>query len=504
MKTEKLHDPDGFERRYRVELSKGEFEELVDKKVGEFAKTAKHRGFRPGKVPHHVLKSSFRTSLEEDVRREFFQDEIKKMTETDFPIDTPRVDFKIEGLDDHLGFMFEVRYETKPSIPEIDLSERIKIRRPQVTDIDEVIEHEFQMLVCKNSELLDTSAHHVSVKYDIVNWEYLELEGVGGGPKEGSKTAKIQTIADLQADEDTLEYLSCGVTVGKVIELDCLLLAVTPTFRSDHLAVTEGPVRLTVASIKRGNMDHATDEYAQNLGYESLDDMKRVCAGPVENYLEGLVDAIVRIRLMDDLSGKLEFELPPALLLQAINSNYELMLGDEEEKTGKIPHISKEIERLSSISGKEHDLIYDSEDDQDSVANSDEQKRAADLLQLSSDDPRLKDIYERAKAFAMKELRKKMIVQEVAKNLVVDTKITPDDFMEWVDLQTGDYLKKLQLIGQLNEDERYRASVQNILQNKRVIDAALERIASYTEEQMSARELQQLVDTTLHSNIFTI
>lgn len=496
MKTEKLHNPDGFERRYRVELSKDEFEELIDKKVGDLAKTAKHRGFRPGKVPHHVLKSSFRTSLEQDVRHEFFQDEIKKMTETDLPVATPLVDFKSEGLDDNSGFVFEVRYETKPSIPEIDFHERIKIPRPQVTDIDELIEHEFQIWIRKESELLDVPDHHVSAKYDIVNWEYLKLEEVGGAPKEGNKTIKMQTIADPQAPEDTIEYLSCGVTVGKVIELDHLRRAVIPTFRSDHSVISLDPVRLTVVSIKRCNIEHPTDEYAHKLGYESLDDMKKSSARAVKNYLGGLVARAARIRLLKDLSDKLEFELPPVLLFKTINSDYEFRLGHEEQKTGKVPHISEEIERLSSISGQEHVLIYDSESDQDSTADSNEKKSSADLLQLSNNDPRLRDIYEEVKESVTQGLRRKMIVEEMAKNLALDTKIISEDFAEWVDEQTGDYLKKFQLINRLNQDENYRDRVEGFLHYKKVIDGMLELLASYTEDQMSARELQQFIDAS--------
>ena len=62
MKVKELK-AEGLQKKYTVTIENKDFEEKVENKLNNLAKTIKLPGFRPGKAPKEMLKQKYRSSV---------------------------------------------------------------------------------------------------------------------------------------------------------------------------------------------------------------------------------------------------------------------------------------------------------------------------------------------------------------------------------------------------------------------------------------------------------
>jgi trigger factor len=130
-----------LERRMRVELPLAPIEQQVDSRLKSVGRTAKIKGFRPGKVPAKVVRQRYGKQVREEVLGEVLQ---KSYTEavTQQKLN-PAGGPKIETEDDNgKTFAFTATFEVMPEVALKDL-EKIKIENPDVTigdsDVDDML-----------------------------------------------------------------------------------------------------------------------------------------------------------------------------------------------------------------------------------------------------------------------------------------------------------------------------------------------------------------------------
>ena len=130
-----------LERRMRVELPLAPIEQQVDSRLKSVGRTAKIKGFRPGKVPAKVVRQRYGKQVREEVLGEVLQ---KSYTDavTQQKLN-PAGGPKIETEDDNgKTFAFTATFEVMPEVALKDL-EKIKIENPDVTigdsDVDDML-----------------------------------------------------------------------------------------------------------------------------------------------------------------------------------------------------------------------------------------------------------------------------------------------------------------------------------------------------------------------------
>ena len=130
-----------LERRMRVELPIAPIEEQVDSRLKTVGRTAKIKGFRPGKVPPKVVRQRYGKQVREEVLSEVLQKSYTQAVTQEKlnPAGGP----KIETEDDNgKTFAFTATFEIMPEVKLKDL-EKIKIEKPDVTigdaDIDDML-----------------------------------------------------------------------------------------------------------------------------------------------------------------------------------------------------------------------------------------------------------------------------------------------------------------------------------------------------------------------------
>jgi trigger factor len=130
-----------LERRMRVELPVDAIEQQVDSRLKSVGRTAKIKGFRPGKVPAKIVRQRYGKQVREEVLGEVMQKSYSDAVarENLHPAGGPRIETR---GDDGKTFTFVATFEVMPVVELKDLN-KIKVEKPDVQigddDIDDMM-----------------------------------------------------------------------------------------------------------------------------------------------------------------------------------------------------------------------------------------------------------------------------------------------------------------------------------------------------------------------------
>lgn len=131
-----------LERRMRVELPAERIEQEVNSRLKSVGRTAKLKGFRPGKVPPKVVKQRYGKQIRQEVMSELMQKSYTDavVQENLNPAGGPRIE--PEASKDTKNFAYVATFEIMPEVSLKDL-DKLKVEMPDVTiddsDLDDMI-----------------------------------------------------------------------------------------------------------------------------------------------------------------------------------------------------------------------------------------------------------------------------------------------------------------------------------------------------------------------------
>ena len=132
-----------LERRMRVELPAARIDQEVNSRLKTVGKTAKIKGFRPGKVPAKVVKQRYGQQIREEVVSEIMQKSYTDAVQQENlnPAGGPSI--QPDKAEDSDGFAYIATFEVMPEV-ELTGLDKIKINKPIVSiddkDLDAMIE----------------------------------------------------------------------------------------------------------------------------------------------------------------------------------------------------------------------------------------------------------------------------------------------------------------------------------------------------------------------------
>jgi trigger factor len=132
-----------LERRMRVELPGERIEQEINSRLKTVGRTAKLKGFRPGKVPAKVVKQRYGKAIREEVLSELMQKSYTDavMQENLNPAGGPKIE--TENNEGDNNFAYVATFEIMPNVELKDL-DKIVVEIPEVTiaesDMDDMIQ----------------------------------------------------------------------------------------------------------------------------------------------------------------------------------------------------------------------------------------------------------------------------------------------------------------------------------------------------------------------------
>jgi trigger factor len=287
--------------RVRSELSKA---------YNQLAKSAKIRGFRPGKAPRQVLSQMYGPRISRDVARRLVDDTYQEALSSQNVQVISQPDIETPELKENSPYTYKARVEIVPDIPDVKYS-GFEVKRPPVAATEEAVLEELEQLRRANSTLEPPKEERASQVGDLLTVDFdVSVEGEIVADA-GSRDFEVELGASNMIKE--LEAVLVGAKVGDV---KAGTVKLTATHRHEKLRGKDATFTFTVKELKERKLPAADDEFAKDLEYEALDELKAALRGEVEKRLKEQSDNAVAEALVLELVKANPIEVPPSLVKQ--------------------------------------------------------------------------------------------------------------------------------------------------------------------------------------------
>jgi trigger factor len=310
----------------------------LDNAYKNLKKTAKIKGFRPGKAPRSVLERLYKKDVHGDVSSKLLQDSfIEALKETELNIiGNPQIE--PPQLDEKGPYKYDATVEVKPEIDDIDFK-GLALKKPLYQVTDEEMEAQLKLLQQNMSQQQPVTEDRPVKENDSVRIDYEGFEGGEPFP-ETQKTENFTMKIGAGAISKTLDEELIGMKPGEEKEI-------TVNFPEDHfndkLANHEITFHVKLHEIREEILPEMNDEFAKKLGqYETLDDLKNAIKDNLNDGYNKRVEQELNEQIYKDLIEKTDFELPESMVDYELNN-----IIDEIEKTLKYYNKSMEEQGMT-------------------------------------------------------------------------------------------------------------------------------------------------------------
>lgn len=305
---------DGLKRAYTLTITANDIESRIDGEVKKMAPQMKMPGFRPGKVPANLVRKMHGSQLFQEALNTSIQDGVQKMIVDNKlrPAMQPSVELN-EGYEQGKDAEIKIALEVLPDVPAPQI-EGIKLER-LTAEIDEsAIDTQIAMFLGQQKSFDDAPKGHTAVTGDLVIMDYLgkvDGEPFDGGKGEGM-SVEIGTGRLIRGFEDQL----VGVKANDEKQINV-------TFPGDYnVAYLKGKPAtfdLVINEVRVPKAAVADDEFAKTLGLESLEQLRNLIKGQIEQEHNGLTRTHMKRKLLDHLAGAHDFAVPPSMVEAEFN-----------------------------------------------------------------------------------------------------------------------------------------------------------------------------------------
>ncbi|MEW6355217.1 MAG: trigger factor [Planctomycetota bacterium] len=352
----------------------------IQESLEDIQENAAVKGFRRGKAPFRLVERQFGKDIRAELKNRLIAEAFDIVTKREdlSPIGDP--DFKIKGEEE------EKEGEKKPE----EKPEEAKAEEPKANLEDEPIEFEVTL--------------EVEPRFEVEGYKGLKLQEQSKEPTDEEMQAAIENLrlraAELVKVEEPAkegDAVLCNYTVtvdGKMVseaadaelaatganitglpahEAGKLLIGskagdektgkfkLTDAFPQAELRNKEAEATFTIKEVRRLNKPEANDKFAKDLGYESLDELKKDLMERLRRNKEQAVRQDLDRQVSEQLLEKFKFDLPEELVKRQAGMNaqrQQIMLLSRGVPREDVSKHAQEIRDASQSSTEREFRLY--------------------------------------------------------------------------------------------------------------------------------------------------
>ncbi len=293
-----------LERRMEVSVPRERIEQAIDERLKRVSRTAKLKGFRPGKVPLKVVKQQFGAQVRQEVLSDLMQASFAEAVSQEKlnPAAGPRIEPLSVGPDEDLRY--RATFEVFPEI-ELQGAEGLAVVRPaaEVTDAD--------------VDAMVANLREQRPRFEVVERESregdrvtMDFEGhVDGAPFEGSKG---DDVAVLLGGGRMLRDFETGILGMKADERRQVSVPYPADYHNAALAGKSATFDVHVKKVEERRLPDLDDEFCRDYGVldGGIEQLRREVRDNMERELADNVRARLKQQLLDGLLKANPVEVP--------------------------------------------------------------------------------------------------------------------------------------------------------------------------------------------------
>jgi len=302
-----------LERRMRVELPIEPIEQQVDSRLASVGRTAKIKGFRPGKVPAKVVRQRYGKQVREEVLGEVLKKSYTAAVTQEhlIPAGGPR----IETEDDNgKTFVFTATFEIMPVVKLKDL-EKIEINTPDITIGEDDIA---DMLL----NLRRQKATWETVDRNSENGDRVVIDFVGKLKGEEFPGGDGKDYPVVLGAGQMLPDFEKGLTGVKAGDEKTFKVKFPKDYHAEELAGKKADFTITAHRVEAEILPELNDEFAEafNVTEGGLEQFKKDVRENMDRESEQKVKVDLREQVMSALLDANPLDIPNTLKHQEMHS----------------------------------------------------------------------------------------------------------------------------------------------------------------------------------------
>jgi len=347
-----------LERRMCVEMPIATIDHQVDLRLKSVGRTAKIKGFRPGKVPAKIVKQRYGRQIREEVLGEVLQRSYTQaVTEQGLnPAGQPKIETEDENGE---TFSFTATFEVMPVVELKDL-EKIKIEKLDVTIDDSDIDD--MMLNLRKQKASWESVDRKSAEGDRVTIDFIgKLKGEPFPGGEGKEYPVVLGAGQMLPD---FEKALTGVSIG---DETTFKVKFPKEYHAEEFAGKKADFTVNVHRVEEEVLPEVDDEFAKgfNVTDGGIERFKADIRENMDRESEQKVKNDIREQVMKELLETNPLEIPHTLKHQEMHAlqreAMQRMGVEDAEQAPPIDNFSEAAEKRVALGLLLRQLIIDKE-----------------------------------------------------------------------------------------------------------------------------------------------
>ena len=300
---------EGLKRAYTLTIPAADIAKRVDAEIKQAAPNIRMPGFRPGKVPANLVRKMHGPALEQQALDAAVREGVQSlMTEQRLrPAMQPAVEL-LDGYEPGKDAALAVTLEILPDVPEPQI-EGLTLERLTVEAADSEVDTQLARLAGQQKSFDDAMEGHPAVEGDLVVMDFVGK--VDGEPFDGG------TGSDMSVELGSgrlIPGFEAGLEGVKVGEHRTLNVTFPDDYNVAYLKGKPATFDVTVTKIQVPKEANTDEDFAKSLGLESLEQLRGLLKGQVEQELNGLTRTHMKRKLLDQLADAHDFDVPPSMV----------------------------------------------------------------------------------------------------------------------------------------------------------------------------------------------
>ncbi|HEX8485660.1 trigger factor [Sphingomonas sp.] len=338
---------EGLKRAYTLTITARDIDAKVDAELKRVTPQIRMPGFRPGKVPANLVRKMHGPALTQDALNTAIQEGVQALIAEQGlrPAMQPSVALG-DGYEPGKDAELTVSLEVLPQVPAPAI-DAIKLERLTVPVADEAIDAQLKQF-SDQQKRWDDAGEKAAETGDLVTMDFVGKTADGVAFDGGTGTDMAVEIGSgrlIPGFEDQI----VGVTAGEERQIS---VTFPQDYQAKELAGQPATFDLKIKSVKTAGESAIDDEMAKSLGLESLEQLRGLVKGQIEQEHNGLTRTHMKRKLLDQLAGDHDFEVPPSMVeaeFSQIWSQLEHEAGHEADPEAAKAEMEKERDDYRKI-----------------------------------------------------------------------------------------------------------------------------------------------------------
>ena len=358
-----LEDVSSTKKRLKIEVPAEAVESEIKRGLNEAQKRARIPGFRPGKAPMHLIEKKFGKEIEADVLEKIIPEYyLKAIKEADItPVSRPVVEESFDFKRNE-PISMTVSVEVRPRVENLDY-ENMTVKEVPVEVSDEEVDAVLNRLAEERAtyESADDSVN----AGDLVTVDYIV-----------ENTISKDVVLKVGSGPYPQEFFD-GL-IGKKKDEEFIIEASFPEDSQTQFAGKRPRFEVKMKDIKRRNLPAIDDEFAKDLGFENMGQLKDRVKENIIASKNRDAERTKQREILDKLIETHSFDVPEGLLNAEINGIIgEVRAAGNDQRTDEEiieeikPHAEKSVRAaiLLELIGEKEGINVSDEDMKEEILN---------------------------------------------------------------------------------------------------------------------------------------